>query len=90
MHSCDKFYEVTKFILPSTGDLDFSKLIYDSTCAYLDDRNICNAETKNYLFDLLVFCKIIKLYVTYDKRQIKSYNNTAHNILRNEIDLILP
>ena len=24
------------------------------------------------------------------KRQIKSYNNTAHNILKNEIDLMLP
>ena len=23
------------------------------------------------------------------KRQIKSYNNTAHNILKNELDLIL-
>ena len=28
--------------------------------------------------------------MTYYKRQIKSYSNTAHNILRNEIDLILP
>ena len=28
--------------------------------------------------------------MTYYKRQIKSYNNTAHNILKNVIDLILP
>ena len=28
--------------------------------------------------------------MTYHKRQIKSYNNTAHNILKSEIDLILP
>ena len=27
--------------------------------------------------------------MSYYKRQIKSYNNTAHNILNNEIDLIL-
>ena len=26
----------------------------------------------------------------YYKRQIKSYNDTAHNILKNDIDLLLP
>ena len=63
---------------------------YDSTCTYLDDRNIHDADTKKYLLDLLVLYKRIEPYVTYYKRQIKSYNNTAHNILKNEIDLILP
>ena len=29
-------------------------------------------------------------YMTYYKRQIKSYNNTAHNILKSDSDLILP
>ena len=48
-----------------------------------------NADTKKYLLDLLAFYKKIELYVSYYKRQIKSYNNTAHNILKNEIDLIL-
>ena len=28
--------------------------------------------------------------MSYYKRQIKSYNNTAHNIVKSEIDLILP
>ena len=50
-HSFDRFYVVTKFILPSIGELEFSKLNYNSTCAYLDDRNICNADTKKYLLD---------------------------------------
>ena len=90
VHSFDRFYVVTKFILPSIGDLDFLKLNYDSTCTYLDDQNIHNADTKKYLLDLLAFCKKIEPYVTYYKRQIKSYNNTAHNILKNEINLILP
>ena len=53
-------------------------------------RNICDADTKKYLLNLLAFCKKIELYVTYYKRQIKSYNNTVHNILKNELDLILP
>ena len=82
VHSFDRFYIVTKFILPSIGDLDFSKLNYDNTCAYLDDSSICDGDTKKYLLDLLVFCKKIEPYVTYYKRQIKSYNNTPHNILK--------
>ena len=45
---------------------------------------------KKYTLDLLAFCKKIEPYVAYYKRQIKSYNDTAHNILKNEIDLILP
>ena len=89
-HSFERFYVVTKFILPSIRDLNFSKLNYDKTCAYLGDKNICNIDTKKYLLDLLAFCKKIDPYMSYSKRQIKSYNNTAHNILRNEIDLILP
>ena len=81
---------VTKFILPSIRDLNFSKLNYDNTCTYLDDRNIHDMDTKKYLLDLLAFCNMIEPYVFYYKRQIKSHNNTAHNILKNEIDLILP
>ena len=60
------------------------------TLACLDDRNISNADTKKYLLDLLAFCKRIEPYVFHYKRQIKFYNNTACNILKNEIDLILP
>ena len=58
-------------------DLDFSKLNYDNTCTYLDDRNIHDADIKKDLLDLLVFCKKIEPYVAYYKRQIKLYNNTA-------------
>ena len=38
-HSFDRFYVVTKFILPTIGDLNFSKLNYDKTCMYLDNKN---------------------------------------------------
>ena len=88
--SFDRFYVMTKFILPSIGDLDLTKLNYDNTCAYLDNKNICNANTKKYLLDLIMFCKKIEPFVIYCKRLIKSYNNTAQNILKNEIGLILP
>ena len=33
-HSFDRFYVVTKFILPSIGDLNFSQLNYENTSAY--------------------------------------------------------
>ena len=39
-HSFDRFYIVTNFILPSIGELQFSKFNYDNTCTYLDNKNI--------------------------------------------------
>ena len=42
------------------------------------------------MLDLMTFCKKIEPYVVYYKRLIKSHNNMAHNILENEINLILP
>ena len=33
---------------------------------------------------------IIESFVTYNKRLMKSYNNTTHNILEKEINLLLP
>ena len=42
------------------------------------------------MLDLMTFCKKIEPFVLYYKRLIKSYNNMAHNILENEMNLILP
>ena len=49
VHSFDTFYAVTKSILP--------KLNSDNTCAYLDEKSSCDAETKNYTLDHLAVCK---------------------------------
>ena len=81
-HSFDRFYVVTKFILPSIKDLKVSKLNYDNTCAYLAEKNGCTAEDKKYISDLLAYCRKIKPYVDYYKQQIKSYNDTVHYILK--------
>ena len=88
--SFDRLYVATKFILPSIGDLNFSKLNYDNTCAYLDNKNVCDTDSKKHILDLMMFCKKIEPFVLYYKRLINSYNNTAHNILTNEINPILP
>ena len=84
-HSFDRFYMVTKFILPSIGDLNFPTLNYDNTCAYLDNKNVCDTESKKYMLDLMTFCQKIEPFVLYYKRLMKLYNNMAHNILENEI-----
>ena len=89
-HSFDRFYVVTKFMLPSIGDLNFSKLNYDNACAYLDNINTHSTETRKYMLDLMAFCKKIETFVICYKRLIKSYNNMAHNILENEINLLSP
>ena len=90
VHSFDRFYVVTKFILPSIGDLKFSNLNYDNMCAYLDNKNVQDTETRKYMLDLKTFCKTIEPFVVYYKRLIKAYNNTMHNILENEKNLLLP
>ena len=89
-YSFHRFYVVTKFILPTIGDLNFSKLNYEATCGYLENKNIHDTETKKHMLDLITFCKKIEPFVIYCKTLIKSYSNTANNILRNQIDLILP
>ena len=89
-HSFDRFYVVTKFILPSIGDLNFSTLKYDNTHLYLENKHIHNAQSKKHMLDFMTFCKKIEPFVNYYKRLITLYNNTAHNILKHEINLILP
>ena len=90
MYSFDRFYVVTKFILPSLGDLKFSSLNYDNTCSYLDNKNVQNTETRKYMLDIWTFWKKLEPFVIYYERLIKSYNKTMHNILENEINLLLP
>ena len=89
-YSFDRFYVVTKFILPSIGNLNFSKLNYDNTCAYLDNKNMCNTDSKKHMLDIMRFYKKIEPFAFYYKRLIKSYNNTTHYILKNEVNVILP
>ena len=36
-HSFDRFYIVTKFVLPKAEDLNFDEIPYDATCAHLDN-----------------------------------------------------
>ena len=80
VHSFDRFYVVTKFMLPSIGDLKFSNLNYDKTSMYLDNRNTQGTDIRKYMLELMMFCKKIEPFVVYYKRLITSYNHMAQNI----------
>ena len=60
----------------------FSKLEFDNTCAYTENKFTHNTESRKYMLELKAFCDKIKPFVTYYNKLIKSYNNTAHNILK--------
>ena len=89
-HSFDRFYVVTKFMLPMIGDLKFSKLNYDCTCAYMKKEYVPNTDSRKFLTELKTYCNKIKPFVSYYNKLIHSYNKTAHNILENEFRLLLP
>ena len=83
VHSFDRFYVVTKFDLPKLEDLRFTTFSIDLTCKHLNTPN-------RYLQRYIKHCKRIAPYVEFYKKQIGPYNRTAHEILQNEIGLILP
>ena len=89
-HSFDRFYVVTKFMLPTIGDIKFSKLNYDNTCAYMKNEFTPNNDSRKYLTELRTYCNKIKPFVCYYSKLIHSYNRTANNILQNKIRLLLP
>ena len=90
VHSFDRFYIVTKFILPSIEDIKFSRLIYDHTCTYMNKEYVPNTDSRKYLTELKTYCNKIKPFLSYYRKLINSYNKTAHNILENEIKPLLP
>ena len=90
VHSFDRFYIVTKFILPSVEDITFSKLKYDNTCKYMNKEYAPNTDSRKYLTELKTYCNKIRPFVSYYRKLINSYNITAHNILENKIKPLLP
>ena len=54
-HSFDRFYVVTKFILPAAEDLKFSTLNIDKNCEYLRDTRE-EQTAKQHISDLITYC----------------------------------
>ena len=68
-----------------------SPIKYDKECKYiqnLDDQD--NEQIKQNIKDLLLYCAKLRPYMAFYKMQIKAHNATAHHLLKNEVDLILP
>ena len=89
-HSFDRFYIVTKFMLPSMGDIKFSKLNFNHTCAYMNKEYAPNMDSRKYSTELKTYCNKIKPFVSHYNNLIKSYSTTLYNILENEIKPLLP
>ena len=80
-NSFDRFYVVTKFILPTMNDLKLSLIKYDKECKYLYDLdNQDNEQIKENIRDLLSYCTKLRPYMSFYEMQINTYNKTAHHI----------
>ena len=77
-------------MLPMIGDIKFSKLNFNHTCAYMKKEYTPNTDSRKYLTELKTYCNKVKPIVYYYIKLIHSYNKTTHNILQNEIRLLLP
>ena len=78
-HSFDRFYVVTKFVLPTLDDLKLCPIAYHKECQYLrnlDDEN--DNRIKQNIKDLLLYCAKIRPFMSLYKLQILVHNLTAH------------
>ena len=89
-HSFDRFYIVTKFMLPSMEDIKFSKLNFDHSCTYMNKEYVPNMDSSKNLTELKTYCNKIKPFVSNYFNLIKSCNATVYNISENEIKPLLP
>ena len=87
-HSFDRFYIVMKFELPKVEDLKFDDIPYDAECSHLDDPK--PGQILGMLRDIKCYCVKIAPHIEYYRKQIAYYNQTAADILTNELALILP
>ena len=83
-HTFDRFYVVAKNKIPKVEHLQFTTFVFDLTCNHL------NISKKSYLLRYIRHCRRNTTYVKFYKQQIDYYNQTAYNLLQNEIGLILP
>ena len=90
MHSFDRFYIITKFILPSIGDIKFLQLNFDDSCLYMNKEYTPNMDSSKYLWELKMYCNKLKPFISYYSKLIDSYNNTVHDLLENKIKPLLP
>ena len=75
-------YVVTKFILPSINDLHFPLIDFNEKCSSLDQDLHGHHNAKHYVSNPKIYCEKIVSFIEFYKKQISSYNCTAHYILK--------
>ena len=81
---------VTKFELPKVQDLQFTTIPYDKGCNYLDDSKSKGRYPLGLIEEVKEYCIKIALCIACYKKQIEYYNQTAYEILTNELAVVLP
>ena len=80
---------VTKFELPKVQELPFMTIPYDKGCDHLDDAKSKGRYPLGLIEEVKEYCVKIASHIAYYKKQIEYYNKIAHDILINELALIL-
>ena len=55
VHSFNRFYIIAKFMLPSIGDIKFSNLNFDYSCAYVNKKYTPYTDSSKYLAELKTY-----------------------------------
>ena len=67
-YSFDRFYVVTKFILPTMGDVKLSPIKYDKECKYLSDLDDNdNEQIKSNIKDLITYSVKLRPFMAFCK-----------------------
>ena len=90
-HLFDRFHVVTKFSVPTMNYLKLSPIHYNKECIYLSDLDDNdNDHIKTNIKNVITYFAKLWPSMAFYKMQINAHNKTAHHILKNEVDLILP
>ena len=81
--------KVTQFVLHMIEDLKLTTIQFESSCEHLGKGKGKSDYPSNYIPKLTAYCKKILSDIDLYKKQV-AYYKTAYQIMRDEIDLILP
>ena len=68
-HSFERFYVITKFILPSANDLPFSPLDFNTKYNYLNEDLSEHHNAKQHVCNLKIYCMKIVPFVDFYKKK---------------------
>ena len=64
-HSFDRFYIVYEIYVTFMGDIKFSNLNFDYSCAYMNRKYAPNMNSSKYVAELKTYCNKIKPFVSH-------------------------